>query len=299
MSTVEENKYEKSEELNEIDETHTDRIIQTEKEEPKKKLVFARRQVCYLDEVMNTVKRPSLTYKSYENPHTLTTSLLKEPLQLSPILRSPKVSNPANLKLSSAQDQGDLPETLDPQHNGEPQFQYHLYKEVVMKENEANHMKKVHKDDSSDSEYLVEKVLLYRMEMDVETVKKREYKVPGEAKEINEVHIDRVTIMGNSTYGDSALGDNARDEQTVEPWPTEAPEVSEKKENRSVGGHEETNQATSDDKTKGTTITEEKLKIGRNNEEKHLLDENSNKELDVREYDKCYSCNYHIISIPF
>jgi hypothetical protein len=106
--------------------------------------------------------------------------------------------------------------------------------------------------------------------------------VPGEAKEINEVHINRDTIMGNSTYGDSALGVNARDEQPVEPWPTEAPEVPDKKENRSLGGHEEINQATSDDKTKGITLTEEKLKTGRNNEEEYLLDENINKELDIR-----------------
>jgi hypothetical protein len=245
-STVEENKYEKSEELNAIDETHTDRIIQTEKEEPKKKLVFARRQVCDLDKVMNTVKRPRLAYNTDENPYTLTTSFPEELLQLSPILHSPKVSNTANLKLYSVQDQGDLTETLDPQHNGRPNCQYHLCKEVVMKENEANHMKKVHKDDSSDYVCPVERALLYRMEMDVETVKKRVNNMTGEAKEINEVHIDRYAIMGNSNYGDPALGDNARDRQPMEPWPTEAPEVSNKKKNRSLGGHEETNQALTD-----------------------------------------------------
>jgi hypothetical protein len=58
-----------------------------------------------------------------------------------------------------------------------PTFQYQLCNKVVRKENEANHMKKVHKDDSSGSEYQVEKVLLYRIEMGVETVKKRKYAV--------------------------------------------------------------------------------------------------------------------------
>jgi hypothetical protein len=78
----------------------------------------------------------------------------------------------------------------------------------------ANHMEKVHKDDSSDSEYLmkrahkddppdfkhpVETILPHRMERDVETVKegkyealaetgkKRKYEVIEETVEINEV----------------------------------------------------------------------------------------------------------------
>jgi hypothetical protein len=62
-------------------------------------------------------------------------------------------------------------------------------------------MEKVHKDDSSDSEYIVEKVLSYRM--GVETVKRRKYEVLGEAEEIDEISTDRDAIMGNSTYGNS------------------------------------------------------------------------------------------------
>jgi hypothetical protein len=103
MAMVEEKKYKKSEEPDEIDESLTDRTIQNEKEEPKKKLVITRRQVCELDNVRNTAKRPA--FNTNENPHTLTTSPPEEPLQLLPILHSPDKSNPANLKLSSIQDQ--------------------------------------------------------------------------------------------------------------------------------------------------------------------------------------------------
>jgi hypothetical protein len=88
MATVEEKKYEKSEEPNEIDETNTDRTIQNEKEELKKTLVINRRQVCDLDKVRNTAKRPRPAFNTNENPHTLTTPPPEEPLQLSPILHS-------------------------------------------------------------------------------------------------------------------------------------------------------------------------------------------------------------------
>ena len=64
-------------------------------------------------------------------------------------------------------------------------------------------MEIVHEDDSSDSEYLVEKVLSYRMEMGVETVKKRKYEVLGETGEIDEVPTDKDAIMGNLTLGDN------------------------------------------------------------------------------------------------
>jgi hypothetical protein len=54
MAMVKEKRYEKSEEPEEIDETHADRNMQHEQEELKKKLVITRRQVCD----MNAIKRP-------------------------------------------------------------------------------------------------------------------------------------------------------------------------------------------------------------------------------------------------
>jgi len=89
-------------------------------------------------------------------------------------------SNPTKLKLSSVQDQEDgtdklsrrkfstLKLHLTSQHKGKPipmnlsTLKCHLCKRNVRKENEAKHMEKVHKDESSDSEYEVEKVLSYR-----------------------------------------------------------------------------------------------------------------------------------------
>jgi hypothetical protein len=136
------------------------------------------------------------------------------------------------------------------------------------------------------------------------------YEVIGETEEINEAPTDREVIMGNSTHGDSALGDNVKyepqehqtslsdvpqittqvqanpnqdDEEDAkmtghpthmsleaepttqlpaEQWPTEVPEVSNIKENRSLEGHKKTKQATSDDKNKGMTLTKEKLEVG-------------------------------------
>jgi hypothetical protein len=64
-------------------------------------------------------------------------------------------------------------------------------------------MKKVHKDDSSDSDCQVEKVLTNRMGMTVEAVNKKKYEVLGETVEIDEVPTDRDAIMKNSTYGNS------------------------------------------------------------------------------------------------
>ena len=64
-------------------------------------------------------------------------------------------------------------------------------------------MEKVHKDDSSASEYIAEKVLSYKMEMGVDTMRKRKYEVLGETGEIDEVPRDRDAIRGNSTLGDN------------------------------------------------------------------------------------------------
>jgi hypothetical protein len=71
----------------------------------------------------------------------------------------------------------------------------------------------------------------------------------------------------------------------VEQWPTEAPEVSNTRENRSLEGHDETKQATSDDKDKGTNLTKEKIKVGRDDEEEYVLDGDIIKEIDVGKHD--------------
>ena len=134
-------------------------FIQHEKEEPKKKLAITRRQMCELDKVRNTVKRPRSAFDAHENPHTFTTSPPEEPLKNfvanakpSPIILPVKSSNPTKLKLSSVQVQEELTGKLD------PSFECHLSKRVVGKENEANHMEKVDKDDPSNSEYLMKEV---------------------------------------------------------------------------------------------------------------------------------------------
>jgi hypothetical protein len=69
-------------------------------------------------------------------------------------------------------------------------------------------MEKVHKDDSSDHEYKVEKAPSYKLEMTVRSVKKRKYEVLVENEEIDEIPTARDAIMGNSVHGDSALDDN-------------------------------------------------------------------------------------------
>jgi hypothetical protein len=88
MATVEERKYEESKEPEEIDESHTDRnnimenfateFMKHEKEEPKKKLAIVKRQMCGLDRVRNTVKRPRSVFDAHENPHTLATSPIEQ-----------------------------------------------------------------------------------------------------------------------------------------------------------------------------------------------------------------------------
>ena len=65
-----EKRYEKSEEPEEIDDTHTEQ----EKVEPKKKLETTRGQVCELDKARTTVKRPRSASDNHESPHTLPTS---------------------------------------------------------------------------------------------------------------------------------------------------------------------------------------------------------------------------------
>jgi hypothetical protein len=45
----------------------------------------------------------------------------------------------------------------------------------------------------------------------------------------------------------------------VEQWPTEAPEISKTKVNRSLEGQDETNQNTPDDTNKGINLTKEKI----------------------------------------
>jgi hypothetical protein len=164
-------------------------------------------------------------------------------------------------------------------------FKYHLCKGVVRKENEANHMEKVHKDDSSDPGYMVEKVPSYKIKMGVGTVKKRKHEILGETGEIDEVPADRDTIMGNTTHGDSAIVDNV-EYGPVEQWPSEVPKVSETKENRSLEGQDEINQDTSDNKNKGKNIPKEKMDVGRNDEEEFVPNADINKEMDVRQDDK-------------
>ena len=73
MAMVKEKRYEKSEEPEEINETHADRNMQHEQEELKKKLVITRRQVCDMDKVRNAVKRPGSAFDAHGNPHTIST----------------------------------------------------------------------------------------------------------------------------------------------------------------------------------------------------------------------------------
>jgi hypothetical protein len=60
----------------------------------------------------------------------------------------------------------------------------------------------------------------------------------------------------------------------VEQWPTEEPEISKTKENRSLEGQDETNQAPSNDKNKRINISKEQMDVGRNDEEELVPNEN-------------------------
>ena len=54
-------------------------------------------------------------------------------------------------------------------------------------------MEKVHKDDSSESGHVVEKVPSYKLKMGVRMVKKSKYEILGENGEIDEIQTDRDT----------------------------------------------------------------------------------------------------------
>ena len=130
------------------------------------------------------------------------------------------------------------------------------YERVTSLENEANHMKKVHKGDSSDSRCLVE------------TVKKEKYEVLDETVEFNKV----TTEM-------AAKGGNTKNEQSLLiTTPTEASEGQNTKENRSLKEHKKANNATSDDGNKGIT------KVGRNDEEEYILVDDTYKDIDGNQH---------------
>jgi hypothetical protein len=145
-------------------------------------------------------------------------------------------------------------------------------------------MKKIHKGDSSDSEYSMKRahtddppdfkhsvvtILPHRMERDVETVKegkcealvetgkKRKYEVIGETVEINEVPTERDTITEDSTHGDIA-----KDKQALLPTtplkqrPTGTPEIHNTKKNRSLEKLTETTLVTSEDSNRTMDVRE-------------------------------------------
>jgi hypothetical protein len=183
-------KSENYEEHKEIDVTHTDRNMQHVKEESKQKLVTNRRQESGLDKV----KRPRSAFDAQENPYTLTTPPPEEPsknhdvvIKPSPIILPIRSLNPTKLKLPYVQSKEDWTEKLV------TSFEGHWYKRVISLENEANHMKKVHKDDSSDSKHLVE------------TVKKERYEVLDETVEFNKVTTETATKEGNAKNEQSLL----------------------------------------------------------------------------------------------
>jgi hypothetical protein len=72
-------------------------------------------------------------------------------------------------------------------------------------------------------------------------------------------------------------------QQQVKQCPKEAPGVSDNKGNRSQEGWNKTNPATSDEKHKRIKIHEEKMDGGRDDEEEFDPNEDTNKEMDVRE----------------
>jgi hypothetical protein len=185
---AEKKRYEKSEEPKEIDETNTDSNMQREQKESKKKkkLVITRHQEYDMNKVRYAVKRPGASFEAHENPHSLTTFPPEESLQAS---ENAQPSPTTKLRQSSVRDQDDLTETMAPQH-----------------------MEKVHKDDSSESEYMVETVPSYKLKMGVRMIKKRKYEDLGETGESDEMHTDRDAIMGNTTHEDSAPDDNAKHE---------------------------------------------------------------------------------------
>jgi hypothetical protein len=189
-ATVEGMKFDKSKEHEESNVTYTDRNMQHREEESKQKLMITRHQVSNMNKVKTAVKKPEPAFEAHETPHTLTTYPPEKSLQPSenaepsPIIPQVRSLNPTKLKLLFVQDQDDLTATLAPQQ-----------------------IEKVHKDDSSDYEYKVEKVPFYKVKTAVRSVK-RKYEVLAENEEIVETPTARDAVMYNSTHGDSALDDN-------------------------------------------------------------------------------------------
>jgi hypothetical protein len=137
-------KSKKHEEHEEMDVTPTDRNMQHVEEQSQQKLVANKRQQNGPDKVT----RPRPAFNAHKNPHTLMTLPPDEPPKNHDVDDKP---SPTFLPIRSLNKQ-DLTE------NPVTNLEDHWYKRVTSMENEANHMKKVHKDDSSDSARLVETV---------------------------------------------------------------------------------------------------------------------------------------------
>jgi hypothetical protein len=161
-------KFEKYEEHKEMDVTPTDRNMQHIEEESKQKLVTDKRQENGLDKV----NRPRSAFNAHENPHTLTTLPPEEPSKSHDVDDTP---SPTILPIRSLKTTRKKPPHVQNKEDltgkSVTSLEGHWYKRVTCLENEANHMKKVHKDDSSDSEHLVE------------TVKKKKYEVLDETSD--------------------------------------------------------------------------------------------------------------------
>jgi hypothetical protein len=127
MATVEERKYKESKEPEEIDESHTDRnnimgnfapeFMKHEKEDPKKKLAIVKRQMCGLDRVRNTVKRPRSALDAHENPHTLATSPIDQ-------MKSPKMEMDMATVEKRKYVESEEPEEID---------EFYTYRDTIMR----------------------------------------------------------------------------------------------------------------------------------------------------------------------
>jgi GH18 family chitinase len=100
--------------------------------------------------------------------------------------------------------------------------------------------------------------------------------VLNETVELNKVPTDMDAKEGN--------GNTEQSLKTA--MPTEASRGPNTKENRSLEEHKKANNAASDDRNKGTTLTKENTKVGRNDEEEYILDDDINQDVDVREHDE-------------
>ena len=236
--------FEKYEEHEEMNVTPIDRNMQHVEEESKQKLVTNKRQENGLD----VADRPKSAFNTNENPHTLLQLPPEEPPKNHDVNDTP---SPTSSPIRSLQEQ-DLTE------KSVTSLEDHWYKRVTILENEANHMKKVHKDDSSDSKHLVE------------TVKKEKYEVLDETVEFNNVTTETAAKEGNAKNEQSLLTTT----------PTEASGGPNTKENRSLEEHKKATNATSDDSNKGITLTKEITKVGRNDEEEYILVDDTYKDID-------------------